>query len=60
MKYKVFSNINKNKNITVEIGYDKCTRNVRPFPFYQTESRQFFFGPTNFDKMLIKHDSFTK
>jgi len=32
----------KNKYITVEKWYNKWTRNVRPFPFYRTESRRFF------------------
>ena len=42
MKYKVYINIKKNKYITVERWYNKCTRNVRPFPLYRTESRRFF------------------
>ena len=42
MKYKVCINRKKNKYITVEIRYNKCTRNVRSFPFNRTESRRFF------------------
>lgn len=41
MKYKVCINIKKNTYITVEICY-KCTRHVRPVPFYRTETRRFF------------------